>query len=63
MLLYKKVKSDWDRSLGSQRMKEIKLTKGSKTKQNGKTVVTTKTKSTTVTNSANAATSDIEDDD
>ncbi|KAG2188351.1 hypothetical protein INT44_001104 [Umbelopsis vinacea] len=60
MLLYKKVKSDWDRSLGSQRMKEMKLTKGTKTKQNGKTVTTTKTVSMM---SANTAASDNEDDD
>jgi hypothetical protein len=43
-------------------MKEMKLTKGAKTKQNGKTVATTKTTSTTVS-VTDAATSDIEDDD
>jgi hypothetical protein len=58
MLLYKKVKGEWDRSLGSQRMKQIKMTKGAKSKQNNKAVVT---KTATVSQPANA--DDSEDDE
>ncbi|KAH8556597.1 RNA exonuclease 4 [Umbelopsis sp. PMI_123] len=63
MLLYKKVKSEWDRSLGSKRMKEIKFTKGAKTKQTNQTSTSKTTTTTLVATQTNIAGSDDEDDD
>jgi hypothetical protein len=61
MLLYKKVKGEWDRSLSSQKSRELKLIK------NGKNKKTTVKKTTTVTVSKPAvamhAASDIVDSD
>ncbi|CAO3683323.1 unnamed protein product [Umbelopsis vinacea] len=62
MLLYKKVKSEWDRSLGSRRMKEMKITQGAKGKAKSKTVVT-KIVSSKVSQSAHAAAIDSDEDD
>jgi hypothetical protein len=62
MLLYKKVKSEWDRSLGSRRMKEMKITHGAKGKAKTKTVVT-KIVTSKVSQSAHAAAIDSDEDD